>query len=96
VNLHLPDEPLARKTQWHQAVLDGTALADVVPLVSAWLWDRWRVLTADGLDAAGLEAIVLGYRRELGLWLGGERTWASWCSGLIGRIERRLPAAAAG
>jgi hypothetical protein len=33
---------------------------------------------------------VLGYQREIWLWLAGERTWAQCCSGLIGRINRRL------
>ena len=35
-------------------------------------------------------AIVADYRREIWLWLAGERTWAQCCSGLIGRITRRL------
>ncbi len=37
-----------------------------------------------------LRRIVVGYRREIWLWLAGERTWAQCCSGLIGRISRRL------
>jgi hypothetical protein len=34
--------------------------------------------------------MVLDYRRELWLWLAGERTWAHACSGLVGRVGRRL------
>jgi hypothetical protein len=93
VNLHLPDEPVARKDGWRQVVLDGDTPSGVAPAVTDWLWDRWRALAATGLDRAGLEVIVVGYRRELWLWLAGERTWEQWCSGLIGRIARRLPAA---
>ena len=33
--------------------------------------------------------IVVAYRRELWLWLAGERTWDQACSGLVGRISRR-------
>jgi hypothetical protein len=41
-----------------------------------------------------LARIVVEYRREIWLWLAGERTWAQCCSGLIGRIDRRLAASA--
>jgi hypothetical protein len=57
-----------------------------------WLWARWRHLAAIGLGRDGLASIALGYAREIWLWLLGDRTWAQCCSGLIGRIERRLPA----
>ena len=40
-------------------------------------------------DFAG---IVRDSRRELWLWLAGERTWDQACAGLLGRIERRTPA----
>ncbi len=56
-----------------------------------WLWSRWRHLAATGLGRDGLASIALGYEREIWLWLLGERTWTQCCSGLIGRIERRLP-----
>jgi hypothetical protein len=92
--LHVPDEPTARAEGWLAAVLDGQALVDVIgdetDGVTAWFWSRWRTLAAAGLDEADLSQIVLGYRRELWLWLAGERTWAACCSGLIGRINRRL------
>jgi hypothetical protein len=42
------------------------------------------------MSEEGLERVVLDYRREIWLWLAGERTWAQCCSGLIGRINRRL------
>jgi hypothetical protein len=46
-------------------------------------------LGAAGLDENALGAITDGYRRELRLWLEGDRTWAQCCSGLIGRLSRR-------
>ncbi len=55
-----------------------------------WLWSRWRSLAGVGLSESDLCAMVLGYRREIWLWLAGERTWAQCCSGLIGRISRRI------
>ena len=92
--LHVPDEPTSRAEEWLAAVLDGRELAAVLTEdgdgVAAWLWSRWRALGAAGLSEADLGLIVLGYRREIWLWLAGERTWAPCCSGLIGRINRRL------
>ena len=92
--LHLPDEPTARAEDWLSAVLDGRALDTVLTdgdaSLTAWLWSRWRSLAAAGLSEVEFGVIVLGYRREIWLWLAGERTWAQCCSGLIGRINRRL------
>ena len=42
-----------------------------------------------GMGRAELGAVVGGYRREIWLWLTGERTWAQCCAGLIGRARRR-------
>jgi hypothetical protein len=92
--LHVPSEP-AEKSAWYRAVLDGAALADVVDGecgVAAWLWERWRVLASAGLDRAAFGAVVSTYRRELWLWLAGERTWEQCCSGLLGRLDRRIGA----
>ena len=50
------------------------------------------VLESAGMTEDDFGAIVVGYRREIWLWLVGERTWAQCCSGLIGRIDRRLGA----
>ena len=92
--LHVPDEPTVRAERWLAAVLDGRELDDVLAEdgdgVAAWLWTRWRSLASAGLSEDDLGLIVLGYRREIWLWLAGERTWAQCCSGLIGRINRRL------
>jgi hypothetical protein len=92
--LHVPDEPTALAADWLAAVVDGrdldSVLTDGGDGVIAWLWQRWRSLAVTGLSEAAFAEIVLGYRREVWLWLAGERTWAQCCSGLIGRINRRV------
>lgn len=92
--LHVPDEPTARADAWLAAVLDGNdldrVLGDEKDGVTTWFWSRWRSLASTGLTEDDLGLILLGYRRELWLWLAGERTWVQCCSGLIGRINRRL------
>ena len=93
-DLHLPDEPVARAEAWRDAVIGegrdlGTVLAADDGLVP-WLWSRWRSLGSAGMSEGELARVVLDYRREIWLWLAGERTWAQCCSGLIGRIGRRL------
>jgi hypothetical protein len=96
--LHVPDEPTARAEAWRAAIRDGREFEDVLSAddgVTAWLWSRWRSLAAAGLDEEALSQVVLGYKRELWLWLAGERTWVQCCSGLIGRVNRRIPPAAA-
>jgi hypothetical protein len=95
VRLHLPDAPLARRTGWRAAALDGTELTDVVAGpdgVAGWLWDRWSTLERAGMSRAEFDRVVLSYRREIWLWLTGDRTWEQCCGGLIGRLDRRLPA----
>jgi len=91
--LHVPDEPVARAERWLVAVLEGADLEHVLTGddgVVPWLWTRWRTLAAAGVAEEDLGRIVLGYRREIWLWLAGERTWSQCCSGLIGRITRRI------
>ena len=89
----MPDEPVARAEQWRAAVLDGRELDDVLTDeegVVQWLWTRWRSLASVGVSEADFRGIVLAYRREIWLWVAGERTWVQCCSGLIGRITRRI------
>ena len=93
--LHVPDEPVSRREVWRAAALDGVAFDEVLTGddgVSAWLWPRWSVLAGSGIDRPVFDRIVLGYRRELWLWLLGDRIWDQCCAGLIGRISRRIPA----
>jgi hypothetical protein len=90
--LHLPSEPDV--VPWRARVTDDATLDEVIEKedgLAAWFWERWRVLERAGMDRARFVSIVVGYRRELWLWIMGERTWTQCCSGLIGRVERRLP-----
>jgi hypothetical protein len=99
VTLHVPDEPTAAAERWLDAIQAGTDLVAVLSAddgLVAWLWSRWNTLAGAGLSRGQFDAIVLEYRRELWLWLAGERTWAQACSGLVGRINRRLVPATSG
>jgi hypothetical protein len=93
-DLHLPDEPVARAQIWTDAVIgEGRDLEEVLTTADGlvpWLWSRWRTLASAGMSEDELTQVVVDYRREIWLWLAGERTWAQCCSGLIGRISRRL------
>ena len=92
LRLHVPSEPDA--AAWRRRVLHSATLDEIIEKeegIAAWLWDRWRVLERHGMDRPAFVAVVSGYRRELWLWLMGERTWSQCCSGLAGRAERRLP-----
>jgi hypothetical protein len=93
-DLHLPDEPVARAEAWTDAVIvQGRDLEEVLTAADGlvpWLWSRWRTLASAGMSEDELARVVVDYRREVWLWLAGERTWAQCCSGLIGRVGRRL------
>ena len=91
--LHVPDEPTVRADAWLAAIAEGADLADVLSAPDGlieWLWSRWNSLATAGLPHDDFARIALAYRRELWLWLAGERTWAQACSGLVGRITRRI------
>jgi hypothetical protein len=92
--LHVPDEPVDRKRSWLEAIHGGAPISSVLHEADGfdeWLWRRWRSLTAVGVTEEQFVAVVDGYRREIWLWLAGERTWAQCCSGLVGRLGRRAP-----
>jgi hypothetical protein len=92
--LHIPDEPAALAEHWLSQVQSGQPFDETLSGedgISSWLWSRWRSLAAVGIDEDQFGRIVHEYRRELWLWLAGERTWVQCCAGLIGRIDRRIP-----
>ena len=91
--LHVPDEPTARAATWLAAVLDGEDLTEVLRADGgfvSWLWSRWSTLSKVGLMRDEFEEVVMGYLREIWLWLAGERVWNQCCSGLVGRVSRRI------
>ena len=92
--LHVPDEPDGAGRGWLAAVLDGRTLEDVLTeddgVVRLAVGPLARLSSRPAWTRTAFRPVVLGYRRELWLWLAGERTWAQCCSGLIGRISRRV------
>jgi hypothetical protein len=100
-DLSVPEEPveLRRRTRAlvEQDPARGAALVDDGAFLADPLWQRWGpALEAAGLSRDRFGEIVAGYRRELWLWVMGERTWAQSAGGLLGRVKRRLPARPSG
>ncbi len=70
---------------WHDMAGDGRWLADQ-------LWPHWAAtLEPLGVTEGHLAHVVAGYRRELWLWVVGERTWEHTLTALAGRLLRRAP-----
>ena len=95
--LSLPEEPVELRRHTRALIEEdperGTAVVDAGSWIADPLWGIWGpALRAAGVDRARFDQIVTGYRRELWLWVMGERTWAHCAGGLIGRVQRRLPA----
>jgi len=96
-DLSVPEEPVALRRHTRALVEQdpeqGTAVVDAGSWIADPLWERWGpALEAAGMDRDRFGGIVTGYRRELWLWVMGERTWAQSAGGLLGRVQRRLPA----
>jgi hypothetical protein len=95
--LSLPEEPVALR-QRTRALIEqdpkrGAAVVDAGSWIADPLWERWGpALERAGMGRDRFGEIVAGYRRELWLWVMGERTWAQSAGGLLGRVGRRLPA----
>jgi len=67
------------------AVADATCLG-------VWLWSRWQpALEPRGCTREQCIDTVAGLRREVVLWLLGDRVWHQLVSSLAGRVSRRLP-----
>ena len=97
VRLEHPAEPAAMRDELRDALLAGVdwreGFSDEV-CVGVWLWERWRpALEPAGMEREAFVDVVIGYRRELWLWLMGERGWDQVVAGLAGRVARRLPGA---
>lgn len=96
LRLELPDEPAELREGLRDALLDGAnwheGFSDDI-CIGLWLWGRWQpALEPVGVSRDDFMDLVVAYRRELWLWLLGDRTWTQCVSGLAGRIVRRVPA----
>ncbi len=94
--LALPEEPVELKVGLRDALLAGQdwrdGLSDDV-CIGVWLWGEWQpTLEPAGITRDQFVELVTAYRRELWLWLVGDRIWAQFISGLAGRVARRIPA----
>jgi hypothetical protein len=94
-NLALPDEPVELGEGLRDALLDGLdwreGFSDDI-CVGVWLWNQWQpTLEPIGFGRDDLVATVIDTKRELWLWLIGDRLWNQYVSGLAGRISRRIP-----
>jgi hypothetical protein len=96
VHLERIDEPVEMRIGLRQALLDGADWREGFSndiCIGVLLWERWRpALEPAGMDREAFIDVVIGYGRELWLWLMGERQWAEFNDGLAGRVNRRLPA----
>ena len=95
LRLEHPDEPVEMRVALRDAILNGSdwreGFADDI-CVGVWLWDRWRpALEPAGMDRERFVDVIVEYRREVWLWLVGERLWEQMITGLAGRVARRLP-----
>jgi hypothetical protein len=95
-DLSLPEEPVALRRRTRALIEEdaerGRAVVDAGSWIADPLWERWGpALEPAGMDRDRFGGIVTGYRRELWLWVMGERTWAQSAGGLLGRVQRRLP-----
>ncbi len=96
--LELPAEPMDLKVALRETVLGvgdrpaGPAAPAGETCLGVWLWSRWQPsLEPRGCSREQFVDTVAGLRREVVLWLLGDRTWLQVVSSLAGRISRRLP-----
>ncbi len=93
--LELPEEPEDLKIGLRDALLAGRdwreGFSDDI-CIGLWLWRGWQpALEPHGMSREDFVDVVISYKRELWLWLMGERQWIQFLSGLAGRAVRRLP-----
>ena len=97
VRLDLPEEPESLREGLRTALLDGKdwreGFSDDI-CIGLWLWGEWQpALEPLGVTRDDFVDVVIGYHRELWLWLIGDRIWDQFVIGLAGRISRRVPPA---
>lgn len=93
--LELPEEPLDVKASLRDSLLEGhdwrEGFDDDI-CVAIWLWKLWQpALEPYGVSREDFFDHVTAHRRELWLWLIGDRQWLQFVTGLAGRVVRRLP-----
>jgi hypothetical protein len=98
VDLVPPPEPAELRARTRAlAERDPAAAAELLgrgEWITGPLWRWWGpALRPAGFGRERLRELAVGYRRELWLWLMGERTWGQCADGLLGRVRRRLPPA---
>jgi hypothetical protein len=96
--LELPEEPDDLRDGLRDALLDGgdwrAGFSDDI-CIGLWLWRCWQpALEPGGMSREEFVEVVIADRRELWLWLMGDRQWIQFLTGLAGRVMRRLPAPA--
>lgn len=85
-------EPTALRDRWWAAERAGSSRPELVEAVTDLVWAAWAGRLGDaGVERLWLVGVADGHRRELWLWLVGERTWDQALAGLAGRVQRRLP-----
>lgn len=94
--LEFPSEPEELRVGLRDALLGGgdwrEGFSDDI-CIGVWLWSRWQpVLEPGGCTREEFVDIVMANRRELWLWLLGDRRWEQYVTGLAGRVIRRMPA----
>ena len=97
-DLSLPEEPGAlrqrTRTLIEQDPERGAAVVDAGSWIADPLWEGWGpALERAGMDRDRFQEIVTGYRRELWLWVMGERTWAQSAGAWRRHAGRRSKAA---
>jgi hypothetical protein len=95
VRLALPPEPVDLRARTRKLAEQDPAAALAMLGEGEWilgrLWERWGgALGPVGIGRERLRQIAVDYRRELWLWVMGERTWDQCAGGLLGRVRRRL------
>jgi hypothetical protein len=93
--LPIPEEPLRLRASVRKLVAEDPQAAETKLSDGEWitrrLWQAWGPeLRGRGMPRREFREVVQGYRRELWLWVAGERTWRQCAEGLEGRTRRRL------